>query len=116
MSKININKKYRTRDGREVRIYAVDGSSDNPIHGAIKNGSEWIVCTRRIDGRYTKKIDMGGDFIEVKPRHKLAVWVNCYPNGRYSMWEDKRTADILRDSSAIACIRVELDFEEGEGL
>lgn len=37
MSKIDINKKYRTRDGREVRIYATDLPGDYPIHGSIKN-------------------------------------------------------------------------------
>ena len=33
---IDINKKYRTRNGREVRIYATDGWSASPVHGAIK--------------------------------------------------------------------------------
>ena len=116
MSEIDINKKYRTRDDREVRIYVVDGGGEYPIHGAIKNGSTWTLCAWRIDGRYSKEIDMTGDLIEVKPRHKRTVWINCYPNGRYLMWKNKRTADTLRDSNAIACIRVELDFEEGEGL
>jgi hypothetical protein len=34
---IDINKKYRTRDGREVRIYATDGDGDPLTHGAIKD-------------------------------------------------------------------------------
>ena len=39
---ISMDKKYRTRDGREVRIYAVDGYRDYPIHGAIMDDG-WCV-------------------------------------------------------------------------
>jgi len=42
---ININKKYRTCDDREVRIYAMDGGDlvgEKTIHGAILNGSNWV--------------------------------------------------------------------------
>ena len=31
---MSMDKKYRTRDGKEVRIYAVDGCGDYPIHGS----------------------------------------------------------------------------------
>jgi hypothetical protein len=41
---IDINKKYRTRDGREVRIYATDGAECLSVHGAIKwvTGKGWV--------------------------------------------------------------------------
>ena len=32
---IDMSKKYRTRDGREVRIYAVDGAKDYPVDVAV---------------------------------------------------------------------------------
>ena len=32
---IDKSKTYRTRDGREVRIYATDGVGDQAIHGAV---------------------------------------------------------------------------------
>ncbi len=40
---IDINKKYTTRDGREVKIYSVDNGGDYPVHGALKydNGA-WM--------------------------------------------------------------------------
>ena len=31
---IDKNKQYRTRDGREVRIYATDGYGHYPVHDA----------------------------------------------------------------------------------
>jgi hypothetical protein len=35
MTKIELGKTYRTRDGREVKIYAVDGGGEFPIHGGV---------------------------------------------------------------------------------
>ena len=32
---IDINKKYRTRDGRDVIVYAVHSDIRYPVHGAI---------------------------------------------------------------------------------
>lgn len=38
---IDLKKEYRTRDGHEVRIYAVDGNGRHPIHGAYLEGMIW---------------------------------------------------------------------------
>ena len=38
---IDINKKYRTKDGKEVRIYTTDGTRCRPVHGSIKNPDGW---------------------------------------------------------------------------
>jgi hypothetical protein len=38
---IDITKHYRTRDGREVRIYATDGCGEYSVHGAIKYDDGW---------------------------------------------------------------------------
>ncbi len=34
-NKIELNKKYRTISGSIVRIYAVDGGGDYPVHGSV---------------------------------------------------------------------------------
>jgi hypothetical protein len=42
---IDIDKKYRTRDGREARIYALDGGDlveAKTVHGAVLNGENWV--------------------------------------------------------------------------
>lgn len=36
--KIEMGKKYKTRSGQDVRIYAVDGVGDKKVHGAIFDG------------------------------------------------------------------------------
>lgn len=38
---IDKSKTYRTRDGREVRIYAVGQASPFNVHGAVGKGSFW---------------------------------------------------------------------------
>ena len=117
---IDINKKYRTRGGREVRIYATDGWLDGMImtHGAVKNKNGYW----EIANWYTKNGEFYGgiinhpfDLIEVRPRHKRVVWINVYEDSKPALHLSRELADqYCLDRTA--CIKVELDFEEGEGL
>lgn len=116
---IDINKQYRTRNGLKVRIYAVDGHGHKSVHGAYWDGfvEGWIPLS------WTKygKVDLYQeiqplDLIEVRPRHKRTVWLNAYPRHANS-YDTKNIADMMADDATrLACIKVELDFEEGEGL
>ena len=54
---IDLSKKYQTRDGRPVRIYATDGRGKFPVHGAIKATAGWTSANWRLDGVY----DMPGE-------------------------------------------------------
>ena len=56
---IDITKKYTTRSGLPVRIYATDGAGQHPIHGAIKYEGGWDDNTWCADGAYTAG-DAGG--------------------------------------------------------
>ena len=107
---IDINKQYRTRDGREVRLLMTDGGGLTPIIGAIKliNG-EWSPCNWPAFGHCRKFTNM--DLIEVKPKH--VRWVNLYSVGILTR-EDADSHALGSPHKRIACIRVE--FEEGEGL
>lgn len=109
---IDPTKTYRTRDGREVRIYAVDGASPDNIHGAVKSERGWSVREWFPEGNYLESEDHPTDLIEVKPKH--VRWVNVYSRGGWSDYEDRKSADSFAMSTRIACIRIE--FEEGEGL
>lgn len=109
------SKIYRTRDGREVRIYATDGSGSLPVHGAIKNSYGWEPYQWISDGRSYLK-DGPEDLIEVKPRIQREVWVNVYPAGQ-TFYGDRANADRLSvKDERIACVRLTIDCEEGEGL
>jgi hypothetical protein len=115
---ISKDKQYRTRDGREVRIYATDGHPSEPVHGAFQDYScAWNSSMWNHDG--TSVYGKGdADLIEVKPRHKRTVWVTVWSNG-YTETSSKpewRNGPLGCGQEPIACIKVDLDFEEGEGL
>jgi hypothetical protein len=113
---IDIDKKYRTRDGREVRIYATDGEHGELVHGAIKHKEYgWQSMLWFADGHYHDGENSCCDLIEVRPRHKRTVWVNIYDDTKPALHLSRELADQYR-RDRIACIKVELDFEEGEGL
>ena len=109
---IDKNKQYRTRDGREVRIYATDGGGHKPIHGAIREGESWVAYTWLYDG--VAALDCNS-LIEVKPRIKREVWLNVYPNG-VEAYSTRHSADFNTEPPRIACVKLTIDCEEGEGL
>jgi hypothetical protein len=114
---IDKSKQYRTRDGREVRIYATDGCGGRSVHGSI-DVSGWTFCTWKIDGSYVDSSDHEFDLIEVKPRIKRTVWILCLSNGLCALFHSKHIAETYSaDNSYVqACVKVEIDCEEGEGL
>lgn len=119
---ISKDKTYRTRDGREVRIYATDGGDivGKPVvHGAYVLDGSWVFCmwfaeTGKILTQWCETDSK--DLIEVKPRHKRTVWINVYDHGPVIVYKEEKTAAVNRMHGCIACIKVDLDFEEGEGL
>jgi len=111
---IDKNKTYKTRDGREVRIYATDGRAFYPIHGAILQEHGWQQSCWAVDGLHSisSSGNHSGDLIEVRPRHKRTVWLHVFKNSTVCATEEA----YYEITNRIACIKVELDFEEGEGL
>jgi hypothetical protein len=112
---IDIDKKYRTRCGNEVRIYATDGSGRKSVHGAYFDTfvKGWISLVWTEHGKVDGYQDLQPlDLIEVRPRHKRTVWVHVFKNGSVCSTEEAYYVVTGR----IACIKVDLDFEEGEGL
>lgn len=66
---ISKDKKYRTRDGKEARVYATDAGGDYPIHGAVKDDDDtWNTKCWTEGGRNME--DWKDDLIEVKPKVK----------------------------------------------
>jgi hypothetical protein len=109
---IDKSKNYRTRDGREARIYATDGNELKRVHGAFKNiySGCWTSCDWEASGSHWR--DTLLDLIEVRPRHKRTVWLHVFKNSTVCATEEA----YYEITNRIACIKVDLDFEEGEGL
>jgi len=115
---IDLTKQYRTRDGREVRIYATDGYPSLTVHGAIKLEDGWEIVAWRSDGRLGGYAESDSDLIEVKPRIRREVWLNVYDGDDVVSARSSREAADRAWSVGhrIACVRVVIDCEEGEGL
>jgi len=113
---ISKDKQYRTRDGREVRIYATDAGGYWPVHGAIQLpcSGGWLPMSWDNDGN-AFNAGARDNIIEVRPRHKRTVWLNVYDRHTF-LYDNRKDADSMRDDDRIACIKVDLDFEEGKGL
>jgi hypothetical protein len=104
---INKDKQYKTRDGREVRIYATDGTGVFPVHGAIKHGDGWSSFTWANNGSSVSSATS-------KPRIKFERWYVVNRNGDYSIWQNKPGAASAVNAFAIK--HVIFEVEEGEGL
>lgn len=118
---IDINKQYRTRNGREVKLLMTDSSPAYSVIGAVNEGDgywssyRWLAC-----GRHDLAGTSGDDLVEVKTKHVRWVnmcrgdtgshYVGCYATREDAVF-DSRLAPL---GETIACIRIE--FEEGEGL
>jgi hypothetical protein len=115
---IDITKNYRTRDGREVRIYATDGGGPWKIAGGIKTGSEWTHATWLEGGVQSFGYQSHLDLIEVRPRIKREVWVNVYGlyNDALQISTNKAIADSIAGCGRLACIPITIDCAEGDGL
>lgn len=112
---IDKSKDYKTRDGREVRIYATDGGGAKPIHGAVLNNGKWVSHIWTAAG-FLQDVACSSDLIEVRPRIKREVWVNVYPNQEKGAHRTKESADLNANVGRIACVKLTIDCEEGEGL
>ena len=117
--KIDINKKYRTIDGKEVVIYTTDGADKAfPVVGEVRLDesssivSKWSVYGQ-VHGTYVKDHCL----VEVKPRIKRTVWVNVYPEPYADIVHPSHEAANQEAAACrLACVMKEIDCEEGEGL
>jgi hypothetical protein len=116
MTTISKDKAYRTRDGREVRIYATNGGAyPLPVHGAITTSSfsGYIPWCWREDGKQGN-FDHYSDLIEVKPRFRIERWVNVYPSGVDGCYETREAAMGWRSKNCLATKRIITEGTEGE--
>jgi len=114
---ISKDKKYRTKSGREVRIYAVDGGGRYPVHGAIFVDGTWSQENWKSDGSNIDSLEDSLSLIEVKPRIQHAFWLNVYRGSlSTNRYNTKELADLNAVQDRIACVKITIDCEEGEGL
>ena len=114
---IDINKKYKTRDGRDVIIYAVYDKGSYPIHGAIKLSEGWMGSMWTKEGVYCEETQDPFDLVEVEEEVEYDFWVNVYEDGRAIQHTTKADANLWTDDDdRIACINIKGTVKKGEGL
>jgi hypothetical protein len=111
--KLEIGKKYITRDWRQVEIVAIRPELEgNQIAGILDNE----LNTWHINGNYMKEYVNNLDLIdEVKEPHKQFFWVNIYLHVIEGFLTEQ-DAKSKQWSSCLACKKITIEYTEGEGL
>lgn len=82
---------YRTRSGTRARIYAIDGSGNQPIHGAaiLENDKGWWPAQWSATGWYY--LDGATDDLDLMPpepaKERLLLWGAPSETGRDTVLE-----------------------------
>jgi hypothetical protein len=99
---IELGKQYQTRDGREVKIYAVNAGGRYPVHGAIKNSDDiWSAAAWTLNGSSIDEgIAIDQDFIEIKPKRKIEFWVNVFDDREVTSVDGRDEANARLIASA----------------
>jgi hypothetical protein len=115
---IDMKKQYRTRDGREVRVLMTDAGTAHPIVVAYKGRDDdiWWSLHVTAEGRVSQSHEDPRDLIEVRPRIKREVWANIYDSSPVYVYDTKAEANASTGTRRIACVKLVIDCEEGEGL
>jgi hypothetical protein len=111
---IDKDKQYKTRDGREVRIYATVCAGTYPVQGAIKQKDGWYLAQWKQSGKNVGECDSSSDLIEVKPRMKIERWIAIDSQGNASMYLSNPPEVVA--TSAFAVKHIVFEVEEGEGI
>ena len=114
---ISLTKSYTTRSGLPVRIYAVDGGGNYPVHGASFADGKWQYRAWPTNGRLSLYTENGEDLYEVKPRIKRTVWLNVYHRDLFRVYSSPEEARLYGSPMTLAvAVRVDIDCEEGFGV
>jgi hypothetical protein len=113
---IDLNKKYKTIDGRDVKLYAIEGDR---VMGAIEHrdglwrSDDWAVT----DGNYYEDGTSSGDtdLVEVKRVRTKTFYLNIYEDDCFG-YSSEYEARHSRTKGVLATKEVTIEFEEGEGL
>jgi hypothetical protein len=117
---VEISKQYRTVCEYPARIYCTNAGGTLPVHGAVFRDGNWAIETWGLNGRCFGDSSGSGhphDLIEVKPRIQREVWLNVYERIT-TIYETRERADANAGTlhQRLACLKITIDCEEGEGL
>ena len=112
---IDWTKPVRTKDGRAVRVLCTDGPGEYPVVGFIDGSPaaiQWTLLGEFIQGYPREK-----DLENVPQRIQREYWVNVYAEKAIASLHYTRIgADASELPNRLACVKITIDCEEGEGL
>lgn len=118
---IDFTKPVYTRDGRRVTIFGTDFDADAnfPVRGTVEGERPKTMRSWQSSGKYVGDGALAPlDLTNEQPRIKLTAYVNIYKqaDGRYLLGGINYSPQLSGHPSQVACVKVDLDFVEGEGL
>jgi len=110
---IDLEKKYTNKRNDEIKLSHIDRGI---VYGWVKLGIDWYSHQwDKKTGKVLLNAPDVNDLIEVKPRIKRTVWMNVNKDNVYR-YLNREDADCAHFDDRLACVKVEIDCEEGEGL
>ena len=98
--KVSMNKTYRTRDGRNVRILCTDAKSERPVIGLVRdslNNDKYVETWDEVGAYLCGELESRLDLVEVSPYEDwpidAPVWVIVDSDGR-SIWYPRHFAGV----------------------
>lgn len=119
MKKLDFTRPVQQRDGETVEIICTTadywvGGVHFPIIGIC---ARMMLRSYMADGRFRHDAECGYDLINVPGKRRVVGWMNVYPEGTTSApYRSKKAADGHCLSTRIACIPIDIEFTEGDGL
>jgi hypothetical protein len=107
-------------NGEDAFIDAINEEQEHYRYiGRIRNfKSEWIAAGWHANGRLMWATAYHPGNLAPPPKKKVRVqrWLNIDADGTFSSYELRSEADTHCFSDRIACIEIDIEVEEGEGI
>lgn len=118
---IKVGEFYKTRGGDKAEVVYEFKQNTNEFYVFIvvihkSNGAQYEITVTR-DGLYFNGKTDCDDLVAPWPKKvKVEGWLNVDADGSATFWNDLGLANICADEDRIACVRIDMEVEDGEGL
>jgi hypothetical protein len=106
-----------TRSGLKAGIYSTDNRGEYPVHGWYEDEKgDRIIITLTKNLKYRKEVKLGGlDLFPLPKKIKVKGFVNFYECAKPEFSKTPEEGEYV-GIKRIACVPIELEVEEGQGL
>ena len=89
-----------------------------PVCAVVGEGDDELFVRTTLSGQNLDATNYKSpsDLVNVPVKHVREYWVNLYPAGSDTFYDTKAAADGIASITRLACKKITIEFEEGEGL